>query len=59
MFPGSELSQIKEINEKIMKTTSLITFSINTQQVFRKKRKYNEISEDVEMKSHPEESKAL
>jgi len=30
MFPGSELSQIKELNEKLRNTASLMNFSINT-----------------------------
>jgi len=30
LFPGSELSQIKELNEKLRNTASLMNFSINT-----------------------------
>lgn len=50
MLPGSELQQIKDINDKIIKTTQLINFSLNTEkpkkpkspqkdQIKRKKRK--------------------
>ncbi len=48
MFPGSILSQIKDLNEKLIKTSSLINLSINTANAKRLKRtrgKYEEFSE--------------
>ena len=49
MFPGSDLSQIKDINEKILKQIALINFAINTNKTF-KKRKFNEITMEEERK---------
>jgi predicted nucleic acid-binding Zn-ribbon protein len=45
MFPGSELSQIKEINTKIEKAIQLVNLSINTHAAY-KKRNYREIESD-------------
>lgn len=45
MFPGSELSQIKEINAKIEKAIQLVNLSINTHAAY-KKRNYREIDSD-------------
>jgi hypothetical protein len=45
MFPGSELSQIKEINNKIEKAIQLVNLSINTHAAY-KKRNYREIESD-------------
>ena len=46
MFPGSELSQIKDVNEKIRNTTQLINFSLSTQTSFGKKRKFEDVFSD-------------
>lgn len=57
MFPGSELSQIKDINEKIRNTTQLINFSINAQNSFKRKRKLKEAFESSKEEVEKEEKK--
>jgi hypothetical protein len=50
MFPGSELDQIKGVNEKIRNTTTILNLNISAQNTFRK-RKYEEAFEIVETKN--------
>ena len=46
MFPGSELSQIKDINQKIERSIQLINLTVSAHGM--KKRKYNELDYDSE-----------
>ena len=53
MFPGSDLHQIKEINEKIRNTMNTIVFQLNLQSKTRStlKRKRGEIAGDTQMEA--------